>query len=123
MKTVFHPEAEEEFITAVRQYSDIDPSLGADFEAKVEEGVLLALMFPSMWREIRPGLRRVLIRRFPYGIIVRLRRRRLLHLGSNASSCKTRILEGQDERFSIKAKKEIEQTRETLTTPLSNSNS
>ena len=69
MKTVFHPEAEEEFIAAVRQYSAIDPSLGEDFEAKVEEGVLLALTFPSMWREISPGLRRVLIRRFPYGII------------------------------------------------------
>ena len=69
MKTIFHPEAEEEFIAAVRQYSDIDLSLGADFEAKVEEGVLLAMTFPSMWREISPGLHRILIRRFPYGII------------------------------------------------------
>ena len=69
MKTIFHPEAEEEFIAAVRHYSDIDPSLGADFETKVEEGVLLAMTFPSMWREISPGLHRVLIRRFPYGII------------------------------------------------------
>ena len=69
MKTVFHPEAAEEFLAAIRQYSDIDPTLGADFEAKVEEGVLLAMTFPSMWREICPGLRRVLIRRFPYGII------------------------------------------------------
>ena len=29
MKTIFHPEAEEEFIAAVRQYSDIDLSFGA----------------------------------------------------------------------------------------------
>ena len=49
MKTLFHPEAEEEFIAAVRQYSEIDQSLGVDFEAKVEEGVLLAMTFPSMW--------------------------------------------------------------------------
>ena len=69
MKAIFHPEAEEEFIAAIRQYSDIDPSLGADFEVKVEEGVLLAMTFPSMWREIGPRLRRVLIRRFPYGIV------------------------------------------------------
>ena len=69
MKTIFHPDAEEEFIAAVRHYSDIDLSLGADFEAKVEEGVLLAMTFPSMWREIGQGLHRVLIRRFPYGII------------------------------------------------------
>ena len=69
MTTIFHPEAEEEFIAAVRQYADIDPALGADFEAKVEEGVLLAMAFPSMWREISSGLRRVLIRRFPYGIV------------------------------------------------------
>ncbi len=69
MKTIFHPEAEEEFIAAVRQYSDIDLSLGADFEAKVEEGFLLAMTFPSMWREISHGLHRILIRRFPYGII------------------------------------------------------
>jgi len=69
MTTIFHPEAEEEFIAAVRQYADIDPTLGADFEAKVEEGVFLAMAFPSMWREISSGLRRVLIRRFPYGIV------------------------------------------------------
>jgi len=69
MTTIFHPEAEEEFIAAVRQYADIDPALGADFEAKVEEGVFLAMAFPSMWREISSGLRRVLIRRFPYGIV------------------------------------------------------
>ncbi len=69
MNLLFHPEAAEELYAAVRQYAEVDPALGEDFEAKVEEGVLLAMSFPSMWREIQPGIRRVLLRRFPYGVI------------------------------------------------------
>ena len=69
MKPIFHPEAVREFHAAVRQYTDIDPALGTDFESKVEECLLLALSYPNMWREVQKGIRRALIRRFPFGII------------------------------------------------------
>ena len=69
MKPIFHPEAAREFHAAVRQYTDIDPALGVDFEAKVEECLLLAISYPGMWREMQRGIRRALIRRFPFGII------------------------------------------------------
>ena len=39
MKLLFHPDAECEFHEGIRQYLLIDPALGADFEAKVEEAV------------------------------------------------------------------------------------
>ena len=69
MKLIFHPDAEREFHEGIRQYLLIDPALGADFEAKVEEAVALAMSFPDAWREIRPGIRRCLVRRFPYGVL------------------------------------------------------
>ncbi len=69
MKVLFHPEASEEFYAAVSHYAAIEPSLGEDFAAKVEEGVALAMAFPSMWKAMRRGIRRVLIRRFPYGVV------------------------------------------------------
>lgn len=69
MKPIFHPEAAEELYAAVRQYSAIEPALAVDFESKVEECLVLALSYPSMWREVQRGIRRALIRRFPFGII------------------------------------------------------
>ena len=69
MKPIFHPEATEELYAAVRQYSAIEPALAVDFESKVEECLVLALSYPSMWREVQRGIRRALIRRFPFGII------------------------------------------------------
>ena len=69
MKPIFPPEAAEELYAAVRQYSAIEPALAVDFESKVEECLVLALSYPSMWREVQRGIRRALIRRFPFGII------------------------------------------------------
>jgi len=69
VKPVFHPEAEREFLAAIRHYAAIDPALAVDFEAKVEESTVLAMAFPDMWREVTPGVRRCLVRRFPYGIM------------------------------------------------------
>ena len=69
MKVIFHKEAEREFREAIQYYTEIDPALGADFEAKIEEGVALAMAFPSLWRQMSRGVRRSLVRRFPYGII------------------------------------------------------
>lgn len=69
MKPIFHPDAEREFLAAIRQYAEIDPALASDFEAKIEEATALAMSFPDMWREVARGIRRCLVRRFPYGIV------------------------------------------------------
>ena len=69
MKPVFHPDAALEFKDAVRRYAEMDSALGSDFEAKVEESLVNAVVFPDAWRELVPGIRRCLLRRFPYGII------------------------------------------------------
>jgi len=69
MNVVFHPEAEREFLAAIRQYAEIDAALAADFEAKIEEATTLAVSFPDMWREVSRGIRRCLVRRFPFGLL------------------------------------------------------
>lgn len=71
MKIFFHPDAALEFKEAIVHYSEIDSALGVDFEAKVEEAVVTAMAFPNAWREIATGIRRCLLRRFPYGIVYR----------------------------------------------------
>ena len=69
MKVVFHPEAEREFRAAIQYYAEIDQSLAADFEAKIEESVAMAIAFPMAWRTMSRGIRRASVRRFPYGVV------------------------------------------------------
>ena len=69
VKPIFHPDAERELMAAIKYYADIDPALAVDFEAKVEEATVLAMSFPDMWHEVTRGIRRCLVRRFPYGIM------------------------------------------------------
>ena len=59
MKTIFHPEAEEEFIAAVRQYSDIDLSLGAVMHFHARPGYWKERMKDSPVRQRRTGRKSV----------------------------------------------------------------
>jgi len=69
MKVIFHPEAEREFLAAIRQYAEIDAALAVDFESKIEEATALVASFPGMWREVSRGIMRCLVRRFPFGLL------------------------------------------------------
>lgn len=65
----FHPEAETEFEEAVAFYEDHAEDLGLDFAAEVREAIERALAMPLAWVEIEPGIRRVLVHRFPFAVL------------------------------------------------------
>lgn len=66
MRVVLHPAADREFTEAARYYETQRPSLGADFILAVDEAVADLQAFPYRWRIIEDGVRRGLLRRFPY---------------------------------------------------------
>lgn len=65
----FHPEADAEFEEAVAFYEDHAENLGLDFAAEVREAIERALAMPLAWVEIEPGIRRVLVHRFPFAVL------------------------------------------------------
>ena len=69
MSFVFHPEAEAEFEAAVAWYEEHEAGLGLDFASEVDATIRQALVMPLAWPALDEGIRRVLVNRFPYGII------------------------------------------------------
>ncbi len=69
MSLSFHPEAEEEFNSAIGYYGDIEPGLGYDFALEVYSTIQRAVEFPKAWAVLEGEIRRSLVRRFPYGVL------------------------------------------------------
>jgi plasmid stabilization system protein ParE len=63
-----HPEAESEFADAIRTYGKHAAELALDFEKAVDEGLLAIQQAPARYPVVWGETRRILIRRFPYGI-------------------------------------------------------
>jgi plasmid stabilization system protein ParE len=70
MKTavIVRPEAERDIDDAYIWYEERRPGLGAEFLLCVEEGFAKIQRHPEMYPIVHKNLRRILIRRFPYGI-------------------------------------------------------
>lgn len=69
MRFVFHPEAENELNEAIDYYEGIEPLLGYDFSLEVYSSIQLAIKFPRAWPVIENDIRRVLLNRFPFGVL------------------------------------------------------
>ncbi|MBW7907456.1 MAG: type II toxin-antitoxin system RelE/ParE family toxin [Kiritimatiellae bacterium] len=69
MSFKFHPEAEEELISAVAYYEGVERGLGLDFSREVYASVQNAADYPTIWPTIDPEIRRCLVHRFPYGVL------------------------------------------------------
>ncbi len=69
MNVLFHPDAETELNTAIDYYEDIEKGLGYDFSLEVFSALERIIAFPKAWTSIEDGVRRSLVRRFPYGIL------------------------------------------------------
>ncbi len=69
MSFFFHPLAEQELRESVAYYHEISPKLGLTFTQAVHEAIQQAVMFPHAWTPLTPEIRRVLIHKFPYGIL------------------------------------------------------
>lgn len=68
MSFPFHPEAAEEFEAAIEWYEERSAGLGLDFAAEVRLAIRRAESMPFAWTRLEDDLRRVLVRRFPYGL-------------------------------------------------------
>jgi hypothetical protein len=68
----FHPEAQREFVVAARFYETERKGLGVDFIATVERTYEVLRESPGVGRRVGRGYRRVLVPKFPYGILYRV---------------------------------------------------
>ena len=69
----FYPEAREELIEAAGYYENQQVLLGRQFFVSIHDSIDHIQSFPSLYREIEPGIRQCRVSRFPYGLIYRAR--------------------------------------------------
>jgi len=86
MSYFFHPEAEAEFEAAVAWYEARATGLGLDFTTELWEAIRLAEAMPLAWPLMEPDIRRVLLNRFPYGVLYALDEDRL-HILAASCTC------------------------------------
>jgi plasmid stabilization system protein ParE len=71
MRLIFHPAAELEFTEAAIYYQENSPGLGAEFIEEIKYSLDLIRRNPDIFPTIDRGVRRILIRRFPFAILFR----------------------------------------------------
>ncbi len=71
MKVEYHPAAEGELRKIRDYYEERSPGLGAAFVDEFERQVLRLAAQPERWMVVKAGVRRCLMRRFPYIIYFR----------------------------------------------------
>lgn len=64
----FRPDARAELVEAWAWYEEQRPGLGDELAACVEAAISKAARQPDAYAEVHEGVRRVLVRRFPYGV-------------------------------------------------------
>jgi toxin ParE1/3/4 len=73
----FHPEAQDEFIRAARFYETQTEGLGLDFILTVQRTYERLLEFPASGLRFGGQLRRLLVPKFPYGLLYRVESERI----------------------------------------------
>jgi plasmid stabilization system protein ParE len=68
----YHELARKEVIEATEYYARARPELAADFLAELATAVEAIVANPEAFEQVRPGIRRYLLDRFPYGIYYRM---------------------------------------------------
>ncbi|MBL1262403.1 type II toxin-antitoxin system RelE/ParE family toxin [Methylomicrobium sp. RS1] len=69
MNILFHPDAELEFNEAIDYYENAETGLGLDFSIEIANAIERIAAFPKAWPLLEDGIRRSLVRRFPYGVL------------------------------------------------------
>ena len=69
MKIKFTTAAHFEFKKAIEYYNSVRDGLGYEFVLEIDKGIKNIEKFDSAWQLLSAGIRRYLIKRFPYGII------------------------------------------------------
>ncbi len=68
----FHDEALEEYVDAIRFYARANRAVGECFVRAIEQAIADIVETPLRWRAVRGGLRRRVIRGFPYIVFYRV---------------------------------------------------
>ena len=71
MRVDYHPAIEAELREIKGYYDDQSPGLGSEFIDEFERQVLALAATPERWMVVETGIRRCLMRRFPYIIYFR----------------------------------------------------
>lgn len=69
MNFFFTESATQEYLEAIAYYNSQREGLGYEFAIEVDNGLEHIDKYPEAWQLLSPGIRRYLIRRFPYGPI------------------------------------------------------
>jgi plasmid stabilization system protein ParE len=73
----FHPDAQNEFISAAHFYEGQTEGLGLDFIATVQRAYERLREFPRSGAQFGRRLRRLLVPKFPYGLLYRVEPNRI----------------------------------------------
>jgi len=80
MHVTFLSVAQKEIFDSVAYYEQRDTGLGVKFMEEIEETVDLILQFPESGKLLNAYARRVLLNRFPFGIVYRVRNNKIIIL-------------------------------------------
>ena len=69
MKVSYHPNAADEYDEAIDYYEDCQTGLGKQLTQEIDASIKLILAFPIAWTLLEGEIRRILIRRFPFGLL------------------------------------------------------
>ena len=73
MNYYFDEHALQELRDAIAYYEAVDLELGNSFRAAIESAISLIRQFPNAWPQLSTTTRRCRTKRFPYGIIYRIK--------------------------------------------------
>jgi plasmid stabilization system protein ParE len=65
----FHPEARRELEQAIDYYEGRASGLGYEFSLEVHSAIQRIADFPEAWEQMCPGIRRCMLKRFPYAVL------------------------------------------------------
>ena len=69
MKVTFHDTARDELANAVAFFNDRSEGLGAALAAEVSSAIEHIVAFGEMGVAVRPGVRRILLRHYPFSLL------------------------------------------------------
>jgi plasmid stabilization system protein ParE len=78
VELIIRPEAEADAQAAFRWYNEQVPGLGQEFLAEIDRALASIQANPEMSRKLHHEYRRVLARRFPYGIFYAVHAERIV---------------------------------------------
>ncbi|MDP2952529.1 MAG: type II toxin-antitoxin system RelE/ParE family toxin, partial [Chloroflexota bacterium] len=69
MTLIFDPLAKREYEEAFEYYEAQEEGLGENFRRAVWAAIAVLQRYPDIGEEVRPGIRKILLRRFPYKLV------------------------------------------------------